>query len=126
MRFSSTANGSVTAIKFYAGPGNNGPQAVALWSADGTQLATATSTSSETGWRTVTLTSPVPITAGETYTASYHAPSGRYAVTPGSFAEPYVNGPLAVPAGGGVYRYPNGFPTGTSNANYWVDVVVVI
>ena len=126
MRFSSSADGTLTAIKFYAGPGNSGPHVVTLWSSDGTALGTGTSNSSETGWRTVTLTTPVPITAGETYTASYRAPSGRYAVTPGSFAEPYVNGPLSVPAGGAVYRYSNGFPSASSNANYWVDVVVVI
>jgi hypothetical protein len=29
-------------------------------------------------------------------------------------------------SGGGVYRYPDGFPSASSNANFWVDVVVII
>ena len=126
VRFSSANNGSVTAIKFYAGPGNTGPHTVALWSSSGDQLATRTASGGGTGWRTVTLASPVQITAGDVYTVSYHAPAGHYAVTSGSFSEPYTNGPLTVPAGGGTYRYPNGFPSATSNANFWVDVVVII
>jgi Domain of unknown function (DUF4082) len=68
----------------------------------------------------------VTISAGQTYTASYYAPNGHYSVTSGSFGAPYTNGPLRVPAGGGTYRYPEGFPSASSNANYWVDVVVII
>ena len=126
VKFSSAVDGTVTAIKFYAGPGNTGPHTVSLWSSSGDQLGTGTSSASGTGWRTVTLTSPVEITAGETYTAAYRAPVGHYAVTSGSFSEPYNSGHLTVPAGGGTYRYPTGFPTASSNANYWVDVVVII
>jgi N,N-dimethylformamidase beta subunit-like, C-terminal/Domain of unknown function (DUF4082)/Bacterial Ig-like domain/Bacterial Ig domain len=126
VRFSSTSNGTITAIKFYAGPGNTGSQTVALWSSAGDQLAYGTASGSSTGWRTVTLSSPVQITAGETYTASYRAPAGHYSVTSGSFSEPYTNGPLTVPAGGGTYRYTNGFPSATSNINFWVDVVVIV
>ena len=126
VKFSSAVDGTVTAIKFYAGPGNTGPHTVSLWSSSGDELGTGTSSASGSGWRTVTLTSPVEITAGETYTAAYRAPTGHYAVTSGSFSEPYNSGPLTVPAGGGTYRYPTGFPTASSNANYWVDVVVII
>ena len=126
VKFSSAVDGTVTKIKFYAGPGNTGPQTVSLWSSSGDQLGTGTSSASGTGWRTVTLTSPVAITAGETYTAAYRAPAGHYAVTSGSLSEPYTAGPLTVAAGGGTYRYPTGLPTGSSNANFWVDVVVIV
>jgi hypothetical protein len=126
VRFSSDSDGTVTAIKFYAGPGNTGTQTVALWSSDGTKLGSGTASGSGTGWRKVTLTSPVAIKAGQTYTASYYAPNGHYAVTSGSFSGSYTNGPLKVPAGGGTYRYDDAFPSASSNANYWVDVVVII
>jgi hypothetical protein len=126
VRFSSAVDGTVSAIKFYAGPGNTGPQTVALWSSSGNQLGTGTSSASGTGWRTVTLSSPVPINAGDTYTATYHAPAGHYAVTGGSFSDSYTRGQLTVPAGGGTYRYPDGFPSASTNTNFWVDVVVVI
>jgi Domain of unknown function (DUF4082)/Bacterial Ig-like domain/Bacterial Ig domain len=126
VRFSSNEDGTVTAIKFYAGTGNTGTQTVALWSSSGNKLGEGTASGSGTGWRTITLNSPVAINAGQTYTASYYAPNGHYAVTSGSFSSPYTNGPLTVPAGGGTYRYPDGFPSASSNANYWVDVVVII
>jgi methionine-rich copper-binding protein CopC len=126
VRFSSSANGTVTAIKFYAGSGNTGPQTVTLWSSNGDQLGTGTSTASSTGWRTVNLTTPVQITAGDTYTASYRAPAGHYSVTSGGFNDSYSRGPLTVPAGGGTYRYSEGFPSASSNTNFWVDVVVII
>jgi len=126
VRFSSDKDGTVTAIKFYAGEGNTGTQTVALWASDGTKLGSGTASGSGTGWRKVTLTSPVTIHADQTYTASYYAPNGHYAVTSGSFNGPYTSGHLTVPAGGGVYRYPDGFPSASSNANFWVDVVVII
>jgi hypothetical protein len=126
VRFSSDVDGTVTAIKFYAGPGNTGSQTVTLWSSSGSQLGTGTSSASGTGWRTVALTSPVKITAGTTYTASYRAPAGHYAVTSGAFSSSYSRGPLKVAAGGGTYRYPDGFPSASTNTNYWVDVVVIV
>jgi hypothetical protein len=126
VRFSSASDGSVTAIRFYAGAGNTGGQTVSLWAPDGTELATGTYTGSTVGWRTVTLATPVAITAGTVYTASYYAPTGHYAVTSGTYSASYVAGPLTVPSGGGTYRYPSGFPSATSSADYGVDVIVVI
>ncbi len=126
VRFSSAKDGTVTAIRFYAGPGNTGGQTVNLWDAGGTSLASATASGSSVGWRTVTLDEPVPITAGQTYTASYRAPTGHYSVTANAFAQPVTKGPLTVPAGGGTYRYTSGPPTATANTNYWVDVIVTV
>ena len=126
VRFSSVKAGTVTAIKFYAGEGNTGTQTVALWNSSGTSLGTGTSNSSATGWRTVKLTTPVQIVAGQTYTASYYAPNGHYSVTSGAFSSAVTAGPLTVPASGATYRYPSGFPSASSTANYWVDVVVVV
>ena len=76
----------------------------------------------------------MPIAAGTTYVASYHAPVGHYAKSSDYFtASGYDAAPLhalksSIAGGNGVYRYgPAGsFPASTSrDTNYWVDVVFV-
>ena len=90
-------------------------------------LATATFTNeSSSGWQQVDFASPVAITAGATYVASYYAPNGRFSVDRDYFAGQFDNGPLHVAAGGGVFSYGNSsaFPNESYRAsNYWVDVV---
>ena len=90
-------------------------------------LATGTfSGESGSGWQELDFSSPVPVTAGTTYVASYHTDAGHYAITAGGLASAVTNGPLTALAGGGVYAYGSGnaFPSNTYNsANYWVDVV---
>ena len=71
--------------------------------------------------------SPVAITAGTTYVASYHT-SGNYSATSNYFTTAHTNGELTAPRQWwrGVYAYGTGsiFPTNSFNAsNYWVDVV---
>ncbi len=66
IKFSSNQSGSVTAVKFYAGPGNNGPYNVDIWAADGTKLGTGRAFGNASGWKTVLLDAPVAITAGNT------------------------------------------------------------
>ncbi|HVN11111.1 MAG TPA: DUF4082 domain-containing protein, partial [Kineosporiaceae bacterium] len=84
------------------------------------------------GWQQVLFATPVSITAGTVYVASYFAPAGHYAGDGGFFAAAGVdNVPLhalrdGVSGGDGVYRYgsSSGFPSNTYNStNYWVDVV---
>jgi hypothetical protein len=74
----------------------------------------------------VTFTTPVTITAGVTYVASYHTTVGQYAVNVNGFASGLDSGPLHVPAAGGAFRIGAGFPDQTSPHNYWVDVTFVI
>ena len=69
---------------------------------------------------------PVAVSAGATYVASYFAPKGHFSVNRSYFAGAYTSGPLSVPAGGGVFLYgaANAFPNQSyQNSNYWVDVV---
>jgi hypothetical protein len=74
------------------------------------------------------------ITANKTYIASYVAPNGQYAASPGTLNVDYTNGPLTAFAStsmqpNGVYKSGSGteapsleeYP-GAAN-NYWVDVV---
>jgi hypothetical protein len=126
VQFVPSTNGQITGIRFYKASSNVGTHTGSLWSATGVQLATGTfSNESASGWQTLTFGTPVPVTAGTTYVASYLAPDGHYSYNGAYFAAPVVVGPLTAPAGSnGLYRYGGGYPTGTYNsANYWVDVI---
>ena len=125
VRFTSGQSGYVTGVRFYKGPGNTGTHVGRLWSPTGELLATATFTAETAkGWQSVTFSAPVPVTAGQTYTASYHAPNSYYSTTSNFFTPgPYTGTPLT--ATGSVYRYGLGgtYPTATyQGENYWVDV----
>jgi Domain of unknown function (DUF4082)/Cadherin-like domain len=134
MKFTSSAAGQITALRFYRSPGDTGINTLNLWTSTGTRLATATFTNtSASGWQTVMLPSAVSIAANTTYVASYHT-TGAYVATNNYFTTAITNGPLTAPStttagGNGVYSYGGTstsgiFPTSTYNAaNYWVDVV---
>jgi hypothetical protein len=131
-KFTSSTNGQITGIRFYKGPLNTGTHIVDLWSTTGTLLATATSTTeTASGWQQVNFSTPVKITAGTTYVASYHMSNGGYSDTPYFFdtLQSPTNGSLSATASGlnGVFAYSAGsvFPNNVPAAgdNYWVDVV---
>ncbi len=124
-------DGYVTGIRFYKGTGNTGTHTGTLWTGTGARLATGTFTNETgTGWQTLTFATPVPVTAGSAYVASYYAPSGHYAADPWFFATADLAAPpLSAPrstqdSGNGVYRGgSSGFPTHSYNAtNYYVDL----
>ncbi|MFT4166535.1 MAG: DUF4082 domain-containing protein [Microlunatus sp.] len=124
--FTPRVAGSIVGIRFYKGTGNSGTHTGSLWNSSGSRLATATFTSeTSTGWQTVEFATPVKVTAGQRYVASYYAPRGRYAAAQRFFTGTYTSGDLSVPVNGGVYRYgSSGFPTSSYQAsNYYVDVV---
>ncbi|MBI5530722.1 MAG: DUF4082 domain-containing protein [Candidatus Doudnabacteria bacterium] len=130
IKFTSDFAGQVTAIKFYKSAANTGTHTVALWSNSGTLLASGTaSNETSSGWQTVTLSSPVAITAGTTYVVSYHAPSAHYAFDKNYFTVKYDNSPLHAPVNAGLYAYGSSrvFPSSSYMAtNYWVDVAVTV
>ncbi|NUT49822.1 MAG: DUF4082 domain-containing protein, partial [Saccharothrix sp.] len=133
VRFHTTANGFVKAVKFYKSSANTGPFTVSLWSTSGTRLAGVDNVNlTGSGWKTVTLASPVPVTANTTYIASYHTMSGNYAYANGYFSgQSAGNAKIVAPAStqgaaNGVYKYSSGtaFPTDSyQDSNYWVDVL---
>lgn len=132
VKFQTSTDGYITGLRFYKGAGNTGTHVGHIWSAAGSVLGSATFVDeTASGWQQVTFGTPVFVTAGETYVASYFAPRGRYAFDDGYFNSGGVtNGPLRLLAnsegGNGVYRYGagGGFPNQTYRAsNYWVDVV---
>lgn len=133
----SSVTGLITAIRFYKGVGNEGPHPVALWNSAGQLLGSGVLPATPaTGWQQVSLSSPVPIQAGQTYVASNLAPRGRYAAEYERFSGSAIQrGPLTAPAdgsgggGNGVYRYASApaFPQSSYRASdYGVDVVMVV
>lgn len=130
VQFIPTVNGKITAIRFYRGASNPDGYVVNLWTASGVSLGTQnTSDGDIPGWQTVTLSSPVAVTAGTTYVASYFTSNGAYAATNGFFNSSYVNSTyLSVPINGGIYTYAtvSAFPFNTfAGSNYYVDVTFV-
>ena len=133
VRFRSDVSGYITGIRFYKGATNTGTHVGNLWTSTGTLLATATFTGeTATGWQQVNFATPVAITAGTIYIASYHTNVGYYSDDIGYFAGKSAdNGPLHAPkdesgSRNGVYHYGSGgFPSNPSpgSTNYWVDVV---
>jgi N,N-dimethylformamidase beta subunit-like protein/uncharacterized protein DUF4082/Big-like domain-containing protein len=124
MRFSADVAGSVSAVRFFKGPGNTGTHTGTLWTSSGALLASVTFTGeSAGGWQTMQFSAPVAINAHDTYVVSYRAPDGHYALDVGGLSAPLVNAPLRTPAGAATYQYGGGFPANSSSHNYWVDVV---
>ncbi|MET8091046.1 DUF4082 domain-containing protein [Micromonospora sp. NPDC005220] len=124
LRFTSSSNGTLTAVRFLKANGSGRTHPVNVWSARGQKLATATSTTeSPSGWQEVKLPTPVRIEAGQVYVVSYH--TARYRSTQNFFNRTVTSGPLSTSGVAGVYAYgAGGFPTSDYQAsNYWVDVV---
>ncbi|MDM4718578.1 DUF4082 domain-containing protein [Micromonospora sp. WMMA1363] len=126
MRFVPAVDGQVYGVRFYKGPGNTGPHTGSLWSPGGRRLSTVTfSDETASGWQTAYFPAAVAVSAGQQYVISYHTTVGQYAVTGGGLASPRTVGQLTVPASGATYRYGSGdgYPSSSSSANYWVDLV---
>jgi hypothetical protein len=133
VKLRSDIDGTITGIRFYKGATNTGTHVGSLWTTSGTLLAQATFTSeTSTGWQQVTFSSPVPITAGTTYIASYHTNNGGYAEDVSYFKTSGVDNPPLHALKSGTQGYNGVFayganPTFPANAsskarNYWVDV----
>src|SRR5262249_1458520 len=111
---------------------NTGTHIGHLWTASGTLLASATFTNeTASGWQQVNFSTPVAISGGTVYVASYYAPNGDYPASSGYFAGPGAAPPPLHPPppgvtrGNGVYQSGTGsFPTQTYGpTTYGVDVV---
>ena len=133
VRFRSSTNGYITAIRFYKGYGNRGPHTGHVWTAAGHLLASVSfNHETASGWQMARLEGPVHIRAGMPYVVSYYAPHGQYASTHRFFRPPMRSGgvlyaPLDGAGGGnGIFHYGSQqFPTDSyESTNYWVDVVI--
>ena len=132
VKFRSDISGFMAALRFYKSSGNIGTHVAHVWSSGGALLATATFTNeTASGWQQANFASPINITAGTTYIASYHTDAGHYSATGAFFAAGGMDtAPLHAlsnaTALNGVYQYgPSSFPALSFNAtNYWVDPVL--
>jgi hypothetical protein len=132
IKFYSTQAGVISGIRFYRGAKNTSGYRARLYKADGTLLASASSTKEPCGtmpcWEQLNFSAPVSIAANTTYIAAYYTSNGRYAgdnngLTNGKTSTPLIAPASGIAGGNGVYTYSNGFPTQTYKAsNYWVDV----
>jgi len=134
VKFTPRISGTITGMRFFKGAQNTGTHTAGLWSIGGSLLASASSVNeTASGWQQVTFSTPVNITPGTTYVASYHTTSGHYSITRPYFTTEFTNGFLTALAdgaqgGNGVYGYGTSitYPTSSYQAtNYWVDVTFV-
>jgi Domain of unknown function (DUF4082)/Fibronectin type III domain len=131
VKFRVDVAGSATGLRFYKAAANTGTHVGSLWASDGTLLARADyQDETASGWQALTFATPVALTPGATYVASYFAPAGRYSYTSAAFNNTFANPPLytlansATPNGVYAYRATPGFPTSSYNAtNYSVDAL---
>ncbi len=136
VKFTSSTNGTITGVRFYKSAANTGTHVGNLWSSTGTLLANATfSNETSSGWQQVNFSSPVTITAGTVYVASYYTGVSHFSIDLNAFASAGVSNPPlqalenGVSGGNGVYMYggTSAFPSNTYSAsNYWVDVVLAL
>jgi hypothetical protein len=131
VKFTADVSGHAVGIRFYKAVANTGTHIGNLWSASGQKLGSATfANETGSGWQTVLFSSPVAVTAGTTYVASYFDPNGHYSDTPAAFNTAFDNPPLHALGNNsspdGVYAVSSTttFPTSSYNAtNYWVDLL---
>lgn len=101
-----------------------------LWDGLGNRIATGTfERTSRKGWQDLVFASPVTITPGQTYIASYYTPGTKYAFEYHYFERQATRGPITAlratdSAPNGVHCYdvaPCAYPSrGFRSTNYWV------
>lgn len=134
VKFKSNITGYITGMRFYKSTNDIGVHTASIWALNGNLLTQGVFVNeTPEGWQQIVFASPVPVTAGVVYVASYHSPSGYYSETPSYFVGNEVTtGPLTAIAledtdgPNGVYLYTTtpDFPiTASTGSNYWVDVV---
>ena len=124
--------GYIDGIRFYKSAANTGTHVGDLWTSTGANLGQVTfSNETASGWQQAMFLTPVAVTPGVTYVASYLAPSGHYAVAGAALATANIDSPplyalATTTTPDGLYLYGGGaaFPTSSYNAsNYYVDAV---
>ncbi len=133
VKFRSSVNANVVAVRFYKTTGNSGAHTAQLYTGTGTLLASQVFiTETDSGWQTLFLATPVPINANTTYIAAYFSSLGNYVSTADGLKTAVTNDVLTALADStdglnGVYKYTNqpSIPDSSNkHNNYWVDVIV--
>ena len=104
-KFTVARAGKVIGVEFFRHDRRNRATTVQLWGIGGTPLASASGVPLTNGWVRANFRTPVAVSPGITYIASYFAPSGRYSHRLHGFVEARAAGDLIASVGAGVYRY---------------------
>ena len=126
MKFKSSVNGKLTAIKFYKASKESGVHVGRIWSSSGAQLASVTfSNESASGWQIQKLSAPLSISANTVYVITVNTGNSYYVDTVNGLANSVSNGPLKTIVGNnGVFGSVGKFPTRSWNASsYFRDVM---
>jgi hypothetical protein len=135
VKFRTGTDGYILGVRFYKAATNTGVHIGNLWSnaGSGSLLSTAAfANESVSGWQQVLFANPVPVSANNTYVASYFTPSGHYSADAAFFASVGVDSPplhalaSGVEGQNGIYSQSSTsiFPSSSFNSNnYWVDVI---
>ncbi|MGV8849609.1 MAG: DUF4082 domain-containing protein [Propionibacteriaceae bacterium] len=124
LKLTPTVDGYITGLRYWRVASNTGTHTGKLYAANGSVLASVTFVDGAQGWQQALFSSPVPVTAGTAYFATYYSPNGTYSATTNVFTNQMFNPPLASLNSGGVYASGDAFPNQSFGApNYFVDVV---
>ncbi len=116
---------NVMALRFYKMPTASGIHTGSLWDPNKGLLVTITFTNeTPSGWQEQALPTPIPITAGVIYTASYHTTNGWYARDVNFFTTTFNNPPLHALSGSYIYNAGTVYPKNGTTSNYYADVVI--
>ena len=96
VKFTADFAGTVTGIRFYKAAANTGTHVGSLWTRrrHAARAGDLHRARRPPAGSTSRFSSPVAVTAGTTYVASYFAPNGHYSVTGGGFSSAVDNPPL--------------------------------
>jgi hypothetical protein len=126
VRFTSTASGQITAIRFWKDSRETGSHVGHIWSASG-QLLASVGFVSETasGWQQQSLAAPLAVNANTVYVVTVNTGNAYYVTTRNGLATKIVNHELSSIVGNnGVIGPPGRFPVSDFGAsNYFRDVV---
>jgi hypothetical protein len=129
VKFRADTSGFITGLRFYKYAQNTGTHVGNLWTTSGTLLGTLTfGGESASGWQVASFASPIAITAGTTYVASYHTNTGFYAAAASGLTASVDNVPLhalsdSASGGNGIYYMVLRISESEFNASFSVDVV---
>jgi hypothetical protein len=120
----------VRAVRFYRAP-THGMVENRVYVYDGSGAIVARGVAIGEGERSgvvdVLLDAALTLRPGTTYTASYMAVDGHYAVDRQEFTSARTKGPLTFPADAGVYQYGGGFPSSSwQSSGYYVSPLVAL